>query len=241
MANDAQLMRPRGARRGETTKQTILDAAERCLAEGDFDGVSLRTITDAAKVDLALVNYHFGSKENLVREVIARRARILHEARVLALEEARSEAGTISPSVEAIVTAFLEPFLTRLASGDPGWQCYNRVICQLSMMPKYLPLASSVLDPTALHFINALRAALPNASAKSVFWGYMFLLGAMIQVMASTGRVEKLSRGLCRTDDIESVLREIVPFVTGGLCALNAPPAGSADRGGGSNDPDRPV
>src|ERR1700733_3014619 len=101
----------RGVRRGDTTRLSILAAAERCFAEGGFDGVSLRTITEVAGVDLALVNYHFGSKDNLLREVIARRARIVHDDRVRALEVARHDAGTKSPSVEAIVTAFLEPLL----------------------------------------------------------------------------------------------------------------------------------
>src|SRR5665213_2308128 len=92
----------RGVRRGDSTKLLILNAAERCFAEDGFDGVSLRAITEAAGVDLALVNYHFGSKENLLREVIGRRAKIVHDDRVLALEEARHQAGTSAPSIEAI-------------------------------------------------------------------------------------------------------------------------------------------
>jgi AcrR family transcriptional regulator len=212
-----------GSRKGVATRQLILDAAERCLAEGDFDGVSLRSIGEAAGVDIALVNYHFGSKENLVREVISRRAQVIHDARVQALEEARHKAGNVSPSVDAIVTAFLEPWLKKLASGNADWQNYNRLLCRMSMMPKYLPLASASLDGTALHFINALRAALPKASPQSIYWGYMFLLGAMVQVMAGTGRVERLSNGLCRCDDVDGVLSEMVPFVAGGLHALETP------------------
>lgn len=211
-----------GARRGDATRQVILDAAEGCLAAGDFDGVSLRTISEAAGVDIALVNYHFGSKESLVEEVTERRAREVHDARVLALEEARHAAGTAPPDVEAVVTAFLGPWLKRISSGKPGWQNYNRLLCRLTMMPKYLPLVSKLLDPTALHFINALRAALPKANPESVYWGYMFLLGAVVQIMAGTGRIEQLSRGLCTTEDINAAMREIVPFVCQGLRALES-------------------
>ncbi len=220
VAKRPRLARAGGARRGDATRQVILDAAEQCLAAGDFDGVSLRTIGEAAGVDIALVNYHFGSKESLVEEVTGRRAREVHDARVLALEEARHAAGTAPPDVEAVVTAFLQPWLKRISSGDAGWQNYNRLLCRLTMMPKYLPLVSELLDPTALHFINALRAALPEASPESIYWGYMFLLGAVVQIMAGTGRLEQLSRGLCTTDDINSAMREIVPFVCHGLRAL---------------------
>jgi hypothetical protein len=51
----------------------------------------------------------------------------------------------------------------------------------------------------------------------------MFLIGSMVQVMSATGRIERLSRGLCRSDDIESALRELVPFVSAGLRAFGNP------------------
>lgn len=209
----------RGARRGDTTRLLILDAAERCFAEGGFDGVSLRTITEVAGVDLALVNYHFGTKDNLLREVIARRARIVHEDRVKALELARHEAGIQSPSVEAIVIAFLEPLLRRLITGESGWRYYAGLVSQLDVLPKFIGLTSDVLDPTALHFINALRLALPKAAPQSIYWGYMFLIGSMVQVMSATGRIERLSRGLCRSNDIQGALHELVPFISAGLRA----------------------
>jgi AcrR family transcriptional regulator len=214
----------RGPRRGDNTRLAILDAAERCFAEGGFDGVSLRTITEMAGVDLALVNYHFGSKDNLLREVIARRARIVHDDRVRALELARHEAGTRSPSIEAIITAFLEPLLRRLNGGERGWRYYASLASQLDVLPQFITLTSDVLDPTALHFINALRLALPKAPPQSIYWGYMFLIGAMVQIMSATGRIERLSHGLCRSDDIEGALRELVPFVSAGLRTLGAQP-----------------
>jgi AcrR family transcriptional regulator len=212
------------ARRGETTRLSILDAAERSFAESGFDGVSLRTITERAGVDLALANYHFGSKENLLHEVIARRARIVHDERVEALELARQRAGSQSPSIEAIVSAFLAPMLRRLGNGDAGWRHYASLISQLDVLPKFTALASGVLDPTALHFINALRLAMPKAPEPSVYWGYMFLIGTMVQVISATGRIERLSRGLCRSDDVDAALRELVPFVSGGLRALEQGP-----------------
>jgi AcrR family transcriptional regulator len=215
--------RDRGTvRRGDTTRLAILNAAERCFGEGGFDGVSLRTITEVAGVDLALANYHFGTKDNLLREVIARRARIVHDDRVRALEVARHEAGSRSPSIEAIVTAFLEPLLRRMTGGDRGWRYYGSLASQLDVLPQFVNLTGDVLDPTALHFINALRLALPKASLRSIYWGYMFLIGSMVQVMSATGRIERLSRGLCRSDDIDGALRELIPFISAGLRAFGA-------------------
>jgi len=110
--------------------------------------------------------------------------------------------------------------LRRMVSGDPGWRYYCGLISQLSLVPQFVELTHSELDPTALHFINALRSALPKAPPQSIYWGYMFLLGAMIQAMAPTGRIERLSRGLCRSDDVEGALHEMIPFVCAGLRAF---------------------
>ncbi len=143
---------------------------------------------------------------------------------------ARHQAGAASPSVEAIVSAFLEPLLRRLINGDRGWRHYASLVSQLDVLPQFTALTSDILDPTALHFINALRLALPKGSAQSIYWGYMFLIGTMVQVMSATGRIERLSHGLCRSDDIEGALRELVPFVSAGLRAAAAVPAKKAQR-----------
>ena len=150
--------RSRGA--ATRTRLSILDAAERSFAESGFDGVSLRAITERAGVDLALANYHFGSKENLLHEVIARRARVVHDERVKALELARQQAGTQSPSIEAIVVSVSGADVARAwPTATPAGGIMRASISQLDVLPKFTALASGVLDPTALHFINALRLA----------------------------------------------------------------------------------
>lgn len=112
-----------------------------------------------------------------------------------------------------------------IADADPGWRHYGSVISQLDVLPQFTALTSDVLDPTALHFVNALRLALPEASLKSIYWGYMYMIGSMVQVMSATGRIDRLSRGLCRSDDIDGALRELIPFVSAGLRALATKPA----------------
>ena len=56
-----------------STKDRILGAAEELFAQFGFAGTSLRQVTSRADVNIAAVNYHFGSKENLVNEVFRRR------------------------------------------------------------------------------------------------------------------------------------------------------------------------
>jgi len=84
-----------------------MDAAEKLFARRGFHGTSLRDITGAAGVDLALVNYHFGGKKQLLVEVLERRGQVLNEERLRRLAEVRTSAAPGVPSTEAIVGAQL--------------------------------------------------------------------------------------------------------------------------------------
>ena len=78
------------------TKTKILDTAERLFAQKGFDAVSLRNIVEAAKVNLAAVHYHFGSKQALLHAVVSRRLRPVNDERLAMLAEARIKAGKLS-------------------------------------------------------------------------------------------------------------------------------------------------
>ena len=102
------------------TKDKIMDAAEKLFARRGFHGTSVRDITGAAGVDLALVNYHFGSKKQLLAAVIERRGQVLNEERLRRLAEERLRAAPDPPSTEAVVDAFFDPILDRLAHAGSG-------------------------------------------------------------------------------------------------------------------------
>ena len=78
-ANAAPVAAPRSP---TATKQRILDAAESLFMEHGFEATSLRSITAAAGVNLAAVNYHFGSKEELFQAVLTRRLDPMNHARL---------------------------------------------------------------------------------------------------------------------------------------------------------------
>ena len=83
-------------------------------------------------------------------------------------------------------------------------------------------------DPLVERFIAVLREALPECSAREVFWGYQFLSGALTLTFAETGRIDKLSGGLCKSSDLDSVHERLAPFVAAGfraLCGCSEPSA----------------
>ena len=91
-----------------STKERILGAAEELFAQHGFSGTSLRQVTSRADVNIAAVNYHFGSKENLVNEVFRRRMDVMSGHRLDRLRLALAER---PGDLEAILAAFVEPAL----------------------------------------------------------------------------------------------------------------------------------
>ncbi len=206
------------------TADRILDAAEALFAESGFDGVSLRKITSEAGVELALANYHFGPKIELFRSVVKRRAAVINNERMALLNALEPDA-----DLEAVIEAFSVPFLERSASGDSGWKNYARLIAQIANSPRWSnEIMSAEFDPVSESFIKKVRERFPRASVDSIYWSFHFLLGAMTITFAETGRIDALSRGRCRADQLEAIHARMVPFLAAGFRAICEP--GRAQR-----------
>lgn len=212
---------------GDATRLRILDAAERLFADHGYDGVSLRQITAAADVKLALANYHYGSKAGLWAEVFSRRARILGARRLVLLRACRRQARPGPPTPEAVIDAFIRPYLEISQSGDPGWEAYSRLIAQAANsagMPGAASIARS-FDSVARRFLEALHRALPDHSEEQVVWSFHFMMGVMLHTFARTGRIDGLTDGRYRSDDVERIVAHMIPFLAAGMRACRADPA----------------
>jgi AcrR family transcriptional regulator len=204
-----------------TTKDKLMDAAEKLFARRGFHGVSLREITAEAGVDLALVNYHFGTKKKLLAEVIERRGQVLNAERLQQLAAVRLAATPQAPATEAVIGAFLNPILDRLAHAGAGWHSYFALLAYVNNSPEWgCTMISKAFDAVVREFIQALMDSLPGASAEDIYWGYNFLTGALTLSLAETGRLDLLSGGLCRSNDVAALRARLVPYVSAGLRGL---------------------
>ncbi len=217
-----------------TTRDRILDAAERLFARRGFYGVSIRDITAAAGVDVALASYHFGRKQELFAAVLERRAAILNELRLQRLEDCRKRGGSRGVSVEDIIDAFTHPLLERSARGGAGWKSYFALIAQINNSAEFgAAMMTRHFDALVQHFMQALREILPGCDERDLYWSYHFLTGALTLTFAETGRIDNLSGGVCRSNDLESVHERLVPFIAAGfreLCAGAAARAGKVRK-----------
>ncbi len=199
-------------------RERILDSAEALFAEHGYDGVTLRQIAKGAGVDVALANYHFGKKLDLFQAVFERRAAHLNESRIEALHACQAKAGKKGPSVEQIIEAFLRPLELAQETGDDGWRHYLALIAYINNSPYWGPrMMSQLFDELVQEFISALKKALPKARDEDIYWCYHNLSGALTLTLANTGRIDKLSRGKCSSDDFQAAYDHMIPFTAAGF------------------------
>lgn len=211
-------------------RDRILDAAERLFAQHGFDGVTMRQIMKAAGADVALAYYHFKSKRDLFDAVMLRRVETLNESRLKALEAVeRRHHRADPPTVDEIIGAFVNPLLERLGDEPDKWRHYFALIAQINNSPEFGgALMTRYFDPLVKRFLAALRRALPGCNEIDLLWSYHFLSGALTLTFAETGRLDNLSGGLYRSDDMAAANARMPAFIAAGFRALCIPARGKA-------------
>jgi AcrR family transcriptional regulator len=201
------------------TRERILDAAERLIAEHGLDGVSMRQIAADAPAQLALLHYHFGSKEDLYRAVWERRlgARPGVRSGLLASLDFNRPREEV---LRELVGIFVHPPLAMAA--DPTLRAFIQIVARESADPKegVRGVIREFLDNQALVLIQAFRRALPELSDADVAWGYQFMVSVVIGHMADTARTTRLSGGAAKSGDVATAAPRIVDFVYGGWKTL---------------------
>jgi AcrR family transcriptional regulator len=206
------------------TRDRVCNAAERLFGENSFSNTSLRQITAEAGVNLAAVNYHFGSKEDLYREVLQRRLRPMNAERLTLLTQAEQLAGDQPVPVRAVLDTFIRPLLRRAVDAAAGGRWFLRLISRdlTDPLPFIRDEIARELEPLVARYTHALGQARPDLPRSELFWRMQFAIGAILYTAAHQHDVERLSQGLCRSDDLDGCIRRLVDFCTAGL---DAPPA----------------
>ncbi|MES2445353.1 MAG: TetR/AcrR family transcriptional regulator [Pseudomonadota bacterium] len=200
--------------------EQILDAAEHLFSKHGLYGVTLKDVAKRVGVHHTLLNYYFEDKKKLFDAVFARRAVITSERRMKALDE--YDAATAGkPSVEGALRAFLDTDLDLYIEGGEGWKNYAALGAQVANSPDWgAELMDAHFDPVVLRLIGLLRKALPDCSEADIFWGYHFVTGALMLTLARTGRIDKLSGGICKSDDFIAVKDRMATFMAGGFLTV---------------------
>ena len=199
-------------RRGDDTRGRLLDAVEGLIADHGFKPLTHRTIASRAEAHVALLNYHFGSKEQLIEEALARRASqvlaLQHDA--LAALRARGDW-----DVEDVLWAYGRPFSTLDQSAPSTWRNY---LCLVARLAGHDPSDSIMMR----HFgsvhrecLAALRHALPNVDDASLAAGFRHC-----RLLLEHDALARCKAG-GTSPAVVPKFEELIAFLAGGLRALS--------------------
>jgi AcrR family transcriptional regulator len=215
------------------TRERILDVAERLFGERGFPATPLRDITAEAGVNIASVNYHFGSKEGLLAEVLERRLKPINTRRLELLDAVEARAGDEPPELEAVIRAFLSPPFHSQRVGGADGQGFLRLVGRIHSETNEDFRATFVkqFDEVFKRFTAALRRALPNLDDADLSWRMLFMVGSMAFTMSWGPTLVASGSGAARAP--EDVLESLVLYAAAGMAApapLGVPAMATAEH-----------
>jgi AcrR family transcriptional regulator len=224
-----RLAPPEGGR-GAETRERLLDAAELIFAERGFEGASMRAVTQAAGSSVSAANYHFGSKEELLRATLLRRVGPLNERRLARLDALEAEAGGRPLELEKILDTFLRPVFEEHAASVDATARFRQVAARIYSDPPDVVAAikRELFGPILTRFVGALAAALPEKSRGEIELGFQLTVGVMVHVisghlvMAPSSEDDGCECWSSRLSD-ELVLKQLIAYAAAGLRARGVP------------------
>jgi AcrR family transcriptional regulator len=227
------------AARAQPTKPRILDAAEALFMEHGFEATSLRTITAAAAVNLAAVNYHFGSKEELFQSVLTRRLDPMNRERLDLLTALEAEYSPSPVPCERILSAMFVPALGLARDPERGGKDFLRLLGRAYADPapfirRFLSAQYAVM---IARFKAAFARALPALPPKELSWRLHFIMGALSYTLAGTDALRLFAElSPAESGNDELLLRRLAPFL---LAGLQSPPELADTTQTSDGDPQR--
>lgn len=201
------------------TKDRILDAAERLFADHGYAATSLRDITSEAGVNLASVNYHFGSKEALLGAVVKRRLGPVNHRRMELLDGAEARAGDRPPDLREIIRAVIvPPFETRKqwgAAGTKFLKLVGRIHAEADDSLRATFFAQ--FDNVFARFAGLAQRALPDLELLELRRRIQCLTGAMAYVMCWSDSFAAVDSAT--PFDPDRMLDTLIEFGAAGLSA----------------------
>ncbi|MEM1256211.1 MAG: TetR/AcrR family transcriptional regulator [Cyanobacteria bacterium P01_H01_bin.21] len=197
------------------TKQRILDAAERAFGTYGFAQTTLRSVVKDAGVNLALINYHFGSKEELYQAVVARMAKPIIEAQLAALNKIEPVAG--KPPLEAVLDAYIRPGIKHLLHDKKLALERAQFFARYFMEPiPVQKLTDREFEECDAPFLDMLQRAIPEQSRIQLAWKLDAIVLVLVRAMGQIGQPHALIKSYSKAD-IDAAVAELVAFSTYGI------------------------
>jgi len=202
-----------------STPQRLLDAAEHLFAEKGFADTSVRDLTAVADCNIAAVNYHFNSKENLYTEVFRRAVGEMREHRIRAVQAVMADADKLTTErfVRAFAASFIEPMVSDPEQGDRLMQLYSREMAQ-PLLPDDM-FHKEMFEPISRVCEQAMQMIYPTITGQQVMLCLLSLVGQLVHLVQMKHCLGKADRALLAPFSLQEAVDHVVRFATAGIDA----------------------
>lgn len=216
-----------------SSSERILNASEMLFAERGYAGASMRDIARAAEAPVSLVTHHFGTKEELFRQVIDRR---IHEQVDMTLQDiarVRDEGQGAPIPLETLIRCYMEPMFVKSMHGGPGWKNYAKLMGLAMFNSQYddfLKPMIDVYDRVQYTFVEECRKIFPGADERRLQLAVFFLNSSILNALVESGMLDRQSDGVCKSSDLEEIIDEMIPFYAAAFRQRLNPQAAAEDQ-----------
>ncbi len=203
------------------TRQRIVETAEKLFALRGIEAVSIRDITQAAGVNLAAINYHFGTKYGLAAEVFKQCINPLNVQRLVLLDDVEARSSDKPPKLEAVLEAMIRPAVDRGFDDEQDSETFLRLTgrCLSEPNAEVEQIVRAHFEKIIRRFDAAFLRALPGLDPEELFWRIKFMFGALHYSLLTCGKQKNLPVKLRKTLDAEGLIQRLVTFTAAGLRA----------------------
>lgn len=210
------------------TKDKILDSAEYLFANKGLKETSVRDITSHANVHLAAVNYHFNTKDGLLRALVERRLKPLNRHRLELLDKYENRFGQGSVPVESVLHALIAPAIKMCFLAPDFLKIAGQIVSHPDEETYTIYLSN--FEALFTRVKDVLAPSLPHISEEELMWRIHFVIGSVINTCTNHSGLSVLSHGVCEMNDQEGIVRKLISFCAAGLKAGKYSPANEEDE-----------
>ena len=203
----------------QQTRLQIIQAAEKIFAQGGYRAMTLREVTNEAQVNLAAVNYHFGSKANLMRALSRDRFAPINEQRMKLLNAAIGKHAPDPVPLSEIYDALFRPLFTGVASAPVNDTTLMQIIGRALTEPADFmrSLHKEFFAELSRRFIIEIHRACPELTEEQIQYRFFLSISTMIGAVIEQVRLETISGGKLDGTNLDRILRELTAYVAAGF------------------------
>ncbi|MDR2980617.1 MAG: TetR/AcrR family transcriptional regulator [Puniceicoccales bacterium] len=220
LPNDTRL--PSTTAQSNGTREHIIETAGALFAKHGRNNLSIRQITSVAEVNLAAINYHFGSKDGLFYTVCLHYLQKSNDRKIALLDAAEKASGDNPLTIEQILEAYIRPTVEMHMAKDPSDMLLTRLIVQeiQESDTQFFDLVCDALRPIMQRFLTALKKTFPECGEEDLSWGFLLVANISHQLMAETEKISRIFPSISSIEDTDALVRKVMAFGTAGVRTL---------------------